>query len=393
MTNRTRRIFSAEFKLEAAQLVTEHGYSVIEAAKAMNVSKSAMDRWVRQLKQEQRGIPQKASPLTPEQIEIRELKKRIANLEEHNDILKKGYRSLDVGLTEQFSIIEKLRKSFSVKTLCKVFSVHRSSYKYWRNRDKRISPEQIELRSIVSEMHEASHGSAGARTIADMVTNIKDIPLSRYRASNLMKSLGLVSCQSPKHKYRKAEQEHLEIPNLLGRQFAVTQPNQVWVGDVTYVWVGNRWMYLAVVIDLFARKPIGWAMSLSPDSKLTGKALTMAFESRGRPKGIMFHSDQGSHYTSRYYRQLLWRCQIKQSLSRRGNCWDNAPMERFFRSLKTEWVPTAGYRSFAEAQQEIIRYIIGYYSQLRPHQYNGGLTPNESERLYWENSKTVANFS
>ncbi|WP_217521377.1 IS3 family transposase [Vibrio metschnikovii] len=393
MTNRTRRIFSAEFKLEAAQLVTEHGYSVIEAAKAMNVSKSAMDRWVRQLKQEQRGIPQKASPLTPEQIEIRELKKRIANLEEHNDILKKGYRSLDVGLTEQFSIIEKLRKSFSVKTLCKVFSVHRSSYKYWRNRDKRISPEQIELRSIVSEMHEASHGSAGARTIADMVTNIKDIPLSRYRASNLMKSLGLVSCQSPKHKYRKAEQEHIEIPNLLGRQFAVTQPNQVWVGDVTYVWVGNRWMYLAVVIDLFARKPVGWAMSLSPDSKLTGKALTMAFESRGRPKGIMFHSDQGSHYTSRYYRQLLWRCQIKQSLSRRGNCWDNAPMERFFRSLKTEWVPTAGYRSFAEAQQEIIRYIIGYYSQLRPHQYNGGLTPNESERLYWENSKTVANFS
>ncbi|ASG01958.1 IS3 family transposase [Vibrio anguillarum] len=90
MTNRTRRTFSAEFKLEAAQLVTEHGYSVIEAAKAMNVSKSAMDRWVRQLKQEQRGIPQKASPLTPEQIEIRELKKRIANLEEHNDILKKA---------------------------------------------------------------------------------------------------------------------------------------------------------------------------------------------------------------------------------------------------------------------------------------------------------------
>ncbi|QPL52260.1 IS3 family transposase [Vibrio navarrensis] len=393
MKNRTRRTFSAEFKLEAAQLVTEHGHSVTEAAKAMNVSKSAMDRWVRQLKQEQRGISPKASPLTPEQIEIRELKKRIANLEEHNEILKKGYCSLDVGLTEQFSMIEKLRKSFSVKTLCHVFSVHRSSYKYWRNRDKQLSPEQVKLHSIVSDMHEASHGSAGARTIADMVTNIEGIPLSRYRASKLMKLLGLVSCQSPKHKYRKAEQEHLEIPNLLGRQFAVTQPNQVWVGDVTYVWVGHRWMYLAVVMDLFARKPIGWAMSLSPDSKLTGKALMMAFESRGRPKGVMFHSDQGSHYTSRYYRQLLWRCQITQSLSRLGNCWDNAPMERFFRSLKSEWVPRAGYRSFAEAQQEIIRYIIGYYSQLRPHQYNGGLTPNESERLYWENSKTVANFS
>ncbi|HEM7145688.1 TPA: DDE-type integrase/transposase/recombinase, partial [Providencia stuartii] len=109
-------------------------------------------------------------------------------------------------------------------------------------------------------------------------------------------------------------------------------------------------------------------------------------------RNILFHSDQGSHYTSRQYRQLLWRYQIKQSLSRRGNCWDNAPMERFFRSLKTEWVPILGYRNSIEAQQEITRYIIGYYSQLRPHQYNGGLTPNESERLYWENSKTVTNF-
>ncbi|WP_338266080.1 IS3 family transposase [Marinomonas polaris] len=393
MKNRTRRTFSTEFKLEAAQLVTEQGYSIIEAAKAMNVSKSAMDRWVRQLKQEYQGITPKASPLTPEQIEIRELKKKISNLEEHNDILKKGYRSLDVGLAEQFSIIEKLRKGFSVATLCKVFSVHRSSYKYWRSKSRQLSPEQKELRSIVSDMHEASRGSAGARTIASMVTNMKNIPLSRYRASKLMKSLGLVSCQSPKHRYRKAKQEHLEIPNLLGRQFSVTEPNKVWVGDVTYVWAGNRWMYLAVVIDLFARKPIGWAMSLSPDSKLTGKALTMAFESRGRPKGVMFHSDQGSHYTSRYFRQLLWRHQIKQSLSRRGNCWDNAPMERFFRSLKTEWIPPSGYRNFPAAQQEIIHYIIGYYSQLRPHQYNGGLSPNESERLYWENSKTVASFT
>lgn len=126
-------------------------------------------------------------------------------------------------------------------------------------------------------------------------------------------------------------------------------------------------MYLAVVIDLFARKVIGWSMSLSPDSRLTGKALSMAYESRSKPKGVMFHSDQGSHYISRKYRQLLLRFQIKQSLSCRGNCWDNAPMERFFRSLKTEWVPTVGYRSFAEVQQEITRYIIGYYCQLRPH--------------------------
>ena len=143
-----------------------------------------------------------------------------------------------------------------------------------------------------------------------------------------MKQLGLVSRQLPKHRYRKATQEHIEIPNHLDRLFAVTAPNEVWVGDVTYIWSGQRWMYLAVVIDLFSRKPIGWSMSSSPDSTLTGKALSMAFESRGKPKGLMFHSDQGSHYTSRRYRQLLWRYQIKQSLSRRGNCWDNSPMSQ-----------------------------------------------------------------
>ncbi|WP_408068373.1 IS3 family transposase [Vibrio tritonius] len=392
MTKRTRPTFSPEFRLEAALLVVEQNYSIREAADAMGVGKSTMDKWVRQLRQERDGVAPKSAPMTPEQIQIRELKKENARLREHNEILKKGYGSGDVGLTEQFSIIEQLSLNYCVKKLCEVFNVHRSSYRYWRKRSKQLSPEQVKLQAMVREAHEASNGSAGARTIADIVTNTKGVSLSRYRATKMMKVLGLVSCQSPKHRYKRATQEHVEIPNHLGRQFAVTEPNQVWVGDVTYVWAGNRWMYLAVVIDLFARKPIGWAMSLSPDSKLTGKALTMAFESRGKPNNVMFHSDQGSHYTSRYYRKLLWRYQIKQSLSRRGNCWDNAPMERFFRSLKTEWVPVTGYRSFAEAQQEIIRYIIGYYSQLRPHQYNGGLTPNESERLYWENSKTVANF-
>ena len=120
-----------------------------------------------------------------------------------------------------------------------------------------------------------------------------------------MKQLGLVSCQMPQHAYKKAAKEHAAIPNLLERQFDVVEPNQTWCGDVTYIWTGNRWAYLAVAIDLFARKPIGGAMSYSPDSELTTKALTMAFELRGRPYGVMFHSDQDSHYTSRKFRQRL----------------------------------------------------------------------------------------
>lgn len=202
-----------------------------------------------------------------------------------------------------------------------MFGVHRSSYRYWASRDKSLSSERVLIRAEVRRAYELSNGSAGARTIADIVT-ARGIPLSRYQASKLMKELKFVSCQLPKHTYHKAQQEHTHIPNRLSRQFAVTEPNQVWCGDVTYIWTGQKWSYLAVVIDLFARKVIGWAMSNSPDSTLTSKALTMAYESRGKPSGVMFHSDQGCHYTSKKYRQLLWRYRITQSMSRRGNCWD-----------------------------------------------------------------------
>jgi putative transposase len=165
-----------------------------------------------------------------------------------------------------------------------------------------------------------------------------------------MKQLGLQSSQPSAPKYRKSNNEHLAVPNILKREFDVENPNQVWCGDVTYIWIGKRWAYLAVVLDLYSRKPVGWAFSLSPDSQLTSKALSNAYESRGKPKGVLFHSDQGMHYTSKKFRQTLWRYQIKQSMSRRGNCWDNAPMERFFRSLKTEWVPSMGYLNFNEAE-------------------------------------------
>ena len=118
--------------------------------------------------------------------------------------------------------------------------------------------------------------------------------MGRWLAGRLMKELGLVSCQQPTHRYKRGGHEHVAIPNHLERQFAVTEPNQVWCGDVTYIWTGKRWAYLAVVLDLFARKPVGWAISFSPDSKLTAKALEMAWEARGKPDGVMFHSDSNN---------------------------------------------------------------------------------------------------
>ncbi len=252
-----------------------------------------------------------------------------------------------------------------------------------------INPKKVNEIARVKAIFHESKGSAGVRTIATIST-AQGFELSRYRAGNLMKRCGLTSCQQPKHHYKKAEQEHTAIPNHLNREFDVAMHNKVWCGDVTYIWVGKRWAYLAIVMDLFVRKPVGWSISFSPDSKLTRGALAMAFESRGKPKGVMFHSDQGCHYSSREFRQQLWRYQIKQSMSRRGNCWDNAPMERFFRSLKSEWVPAMGYDSFTQAKHEIIDYIIGYYSQVRPHRHNDGLAPNVAEEKYWNKYKTVA---
>ncbi|CSJ03174.1 IS911 orfA [Shigella sonnei] len=266
-----------------------------------------------------------------------------------------------------------------------------SENRYWKNRPEKPDGRRAVLRSQVLELHGISHGSAGARSIATMATR-RGYQMGRWLAGRLMKELGLVSCQQPTHRYKRGGHEHVAIPNYLERQFAVTEPNQVWCGDVTYIWTGKRWAYLAVVLDLFARKPVGCAMSFSPDSRLTMKALEMAWETRGKPGGVMFHSDQGSHYTSRQFRQLLWRYQIRQSMSRRGNCWDNSPMERFFRSLKNEWMPVVGYVSFSEAAHAITDYIVGYYSALRPHEYNGGLPPNESENRYWKNSNSVASF-
>lgn len=124
--------------------------------------------------------------------------------------------------------------------------------------------------------------------------------------------------------------ERIDVPNVLNREFDVVAPNQVWCGDITYLWAQGRWHYLAVVLDLFTRRVVGRSFSTSPDADLVVEALDMAFEQRGRPMDLMFHSDQGGQYVSRKFRQRLWRYRIKQSMSRRGNCWDNSPMERLF---------------------------------------------------------------
>ena len=273
-----------------------------------------------------------------------------------------------------------------------MLEVHRSSYRYWCEHPKQTPPQRLRLIAELKRWFGLSNGSAGERTLASLLAT-SGFKISRWLVNKLMKQEGLVSRQLPTHKYASAEKEHLIIPNVLGRDFSPEKPNQVWCGDVTYVWIGSRWLYLAVVIDLFARRVVGWATSKSPDSELTKRALRMAYESRGKPKGLLFHSDQGCHYTSKSYRQLLWGFGIRQSLSRRGNCWDNAPTERFFRSLKTEWMPRSGYLSSSAGVSAITQYITKYYNRHRPHQYNGGVSPLMAEQEYQKTYNGLASFS
>ncbi|EJO8423421.1 IS3-like element ISEc31 family transposase, partial [Escherichia coli] len=378
MNKKTKRTFTPEFRLECAQLIVDKGYSYRQASEAMNVGSTTLESWVRQLRRERQGIAPSATPITPDQQRIRELEKQVRRLEEQNTIFKKGYRALDVRLAERFTIVARLSDSHSVVSLCSALEIHRSSYRYWRKRRDTVNPARVRLCSEIRRAWNQSRGSAGARTLAEMLTQ-NGVPMSRYRAGRLMKYLNLSSCQPGKHQYKNARQEHTGLPNLLERQFAVPEPDRVWCGDITYIWAGNRWCYLAVVMDLFARRVIGWSLSANADTALISSALRMAYEVRGQPRDVMFHSDQGSQYTGLKYQQLLWRYRIKQSVSRRGNCWDNSPMERFFRSLKTEWVPTDGYTGKDVARQQISSYILNYYNSVRPHHYNGGLTPEESE--------------
>lgn len=262
--------------------------------------------------------------------------------------------------------------------VCQTFGVPKSCYYAHRQRLLRIDPERLRLKALVNQAFSESRSAAGSRTIKRML-NEDGITIGRFKVRRLMNELGLVCKQPGPHAYKQATVERPDTPNVLNREFEVSEPNTVWCGDITYIWAGNRWVYLAVVLDLHARRVVGWVMSEKPDANLTILALERAYEQRGRPEDVIFHSDQGSQYSSLRFRQRLWRYRMKQSMSRRGNCWDNSPMEPLFRSLKSEWVPTLGYRSLAEAQRDIGMYLMEYYNWRRPHTANNGKAPAVAE--------------
>jgi putative transposase len=271
-----------------------------------------------------------------------------------------------------------LREQEAVELVCGAFDIPPSSFYDYLHRKHLVNVQQLHQRSEIKRLFTESRSSAGSRTLMSMLRELGH-QVGRYRVRRVMRELGLTCKQPGSHAYKTASVERPDIPNRLNRDFTPTTPNVSWCGDITYVWAGSRWCYLATVMDLYSRRVVGWALSDKPDAELAVRALDMAYEQRGKPQRLMFHSDQGCQYSSRVFRQRLWRYRITQSMSRRGNCWDNAPMERLFRSLKSEWIPATGYSSMIEARKDISEYLMQYYNRQRPHQHNGGVAPVDAE--------------
>lgn len=259
--------------------------------------------------------------------------------------------------------------------------VSRGGYYAWliRPRSKR-DIENVELTAKIRDVFAEGRNIYGTRRIADRLAK-KNVFVSRHRISKLMVAAGL-SCKTKRKFKVTTDSKHNKpvAPNLLQRQFHVAKPNRYWVGDITYIATKNGWLYLATVIDLYSRQIVGWSMSNRMQAKLVNDALLMAIWQRKPEKGLIWHTDRGSQYASDSHRRILAQHQIIQSMSRKGNCWDNAVSESFFGTLKTELTHHHNFKNQEEAKNVIFEYIEVFYNRIRTHSANNYLSPVEFER-------------
>jgi putative transposase len=277
-------------------------------------------------------------------------------------------------------VIHEAQKAYPAAVVCRVMDVPRSSYYAWKARQCEGDSGRAGLVREVQAIHAQMRQSYGSRRMSKEMRR-RGHAVGRKRARGLMRE-GAVQVQiRHTHRYVKREQNSMIAENQLDRKFAVTVPNRFWAGDVTYIWTQQGWMYLAVVLDLYSRRVVGWATSDSCDTFLVIRALQLALDMRGPDPGLMFHSDQGSNYASLAFRQFLKERAIVQSMSRKGNCWDNAVVERFFCSLKGECIGERAYRDHAEARADVLDYILMFYNQHRLHSAASHMPPAEFETL------------
>jgi len=284
----------------------------------------------------------------------------------------------------KYAWIAEHRDSYPVAVMCDVLNVSASGY--YSSLDRPPSPRaerHARIQQAVQRVHAESHGIYGSHKIAEVLEDRDDLESAcRNTIAATMRELGLASkvVKGFKPTTTQADPSKQPAENKLDRDFTAEAPNRKWVTDITYLPTATGWVYLAVVIDLFARKVVGWSLSASLATELVCEALRRAIEAR-RPQGgqLLHHSDRGCQYTSDAYQQILRTLGIECSMSRTGCCYDNAAMERFFWSLKHEWTNHCSYVDLEDARLSVFKYIETFYNSVRIHQALGYRSPNQYE--------------
>lgn len=281
----------------------------------------------------------------------------------------------------KYAFIRSQRNRHRLRHLCQVLGVSVSGYYAWCDRPlSRRARDNQRLKTRIRCFYQASRGIYGSPRIhRDLLDSGEHV--SRQRVARLMRSEGIQSRVARKFVMTTdSKNTHAPAPDRLRRQFISRHPNQAWVSDTTFIRTRQGWLYLAVVLDLYSRQVIGWAMGDKNNADIVVNALTMAVWRRGDKRGVVVHSDRGSTYASSRYCQLLDRHQLVASMSRKGDCYDNAVAESFFGSLKNEWVDHDDYRSKEQAKSSLFEYIEIFYNRQRRHSYLGYVSPVEYER-------------
>jgi transposase InsO family protein len=283
----------------------------------------------------------------------------------------------------KFALIDAEKAAFPIDFMCRQVGVSRSGYYAWRSR--RPAPRAVAtaaLGAAVTAIYHAHHGRYGSpRIVRELAAAGRRA--SRRRVARLMREQGLVA-RARRRGRRTTESRH-PFPvaaNVLARRFTTGAPNQVWVTDLTYIATRQGWLYLSVILDLYSRAVVGWAMSERLDTALCLTALTMAVQRRRPPAGLVHHSDRGCQYASHEYQAALTRSGMICSMSRRGDCWDNAVAESFWSTLKTELAARCDFATRSDARRLLFEYLEGYYNLRRRHSAIAYRTPREHERLY-----------
>jgi putative transposase len=287
----------------------------------------------------------------------------------------------------KYAWIQEHHDSFPVAPLCEILHVSKSGYYASIDREPSARAQRhARIKAAVADVHGRFHGVYGSYKIAQVLGENEELESAcRNTVATAMREMGLQSkiAKGFTPTTTQADPSRQPAPNTLDRDFTATAPNRKWVADITYLPTATGWVYLAVVLDLFSRKVVGWAMSSSLATELVSAALRQAIESR-RPTGreLLHHSDRGSQYTSDAYQRTLKTLGIECSMSRRGSCYDNAVMERFFWSLKHEWTKHEEFENLAAARLSVFKYIETFYNTERVHQALGYKSPDKFEAEY-----------